>query len=54
MKNINDYTKFIYEVRSYDANPSEPMYMVADNATDRLYSFWVPDEDLESVLENPS
>lgn len=36
-----------------DANPSEPMYMVADYATNDL-CFWVPDEDLESVLENPS
>lgn len=33
-----------------DDNPSDPKYMVADSTTDRLYSFWVPDEDLESVL----
>ena len=37
-----------------DDNPSDPKYMVADSTTDRLYSFWVPDEELESVLENPS
>ena len=30
-----------------DANPSEPKYMVANNTTNRLYSFWVTDEDLE-------
>ena len=36
------------------ANPHEPVYMVADSTTDRIYSFWVPDEDLESALENPS
>jgi hypothetical protein len=40
-----------------DANPSDPMYLVADkNTTDRLYqwySFWVPDEDLESATTTP-
>jgi hypothetical protein len=40
-----------------DVNPSEPKYMVANNTTDHLYSFWVTDEDLEydyNVLENAS
>ena len=35
----------------------EPRYKVAEKATGRVYSFWVPDEDLQydyNALENAS